>query len=88
MTALNKSLLGLGSLVLAAAGECGCTNSNSDRADSPGKISRPLTGEVTCRDECPGRTECLETGELACVDRCPTSASKRANTPSCCSTRE
>lgn len=98
MTALNKSLLGLGSLVVAAAGAFDCTNSNSERADSPSKITRPLTGEVTGLDECPnidpsrpdcpGRTECLETGELVCVDRYPTSASKRSDTLSCCSTRE
>lgn len=94
----NMTLLGLGSLVLAAAGAFGFAGAKSERTDCPGKITCPLTGEVICRDECPnidsnrpdcpGRIECPETGELVCLDRCPVSAEKSANVPSCCSTRE
>jgi hypothetical protein len=94
----KMTLLGLGSLILASAGAFGLAAAKPDRADCPGKITCPLTGEVICRDECsgldptrpdcPGRIECPETGELVCVDRCPASAKKSAGTPSCCPNRE
>jgi len=68
-----------------------------NRADCPGEIVCPQTGQLVCRDQCPmaagdrpdcpGRSVCPLTGALVCVDRCPlkTDASQpaRAN-PSCC----
>ena len=51
------------------------------RADCPGAIICPLTGEEGCKDrcplrdaqraDCPGRMECPLTGELVCRDKCP-----------------
>jgi hypothetical protein len=93
----NTTLLGLGGLVLAAVSAFGFANAKSERADCPGKITCPLTGEVICRDQCPnvdpdradcpGRIECPLTGELICVDQCPaakTEAGKGEDVPACC----
>jgi len=69
---------------------------SGERADCPGKIICPITGEEICKDQCPlidpdrsdcpGKIECLLTGELVCRDRCPVGAGKaKAETvPSCC----
>ena len=70
------------------------------RADCPGKIVCPQTGELVCRDrcptvdpqrkDCPGRIICPETGKLVCIDRCPLRSSAAEPlqaddvTPSCC----
>ncbi len=93
---IKLSLIGLGSLALATAGAFGLASSGTDRADCPGKIACPLTGEEICRDQCPtidsgredcpGRIECPLTGELVCVDQCPldqTSASVPVARPCC-----
>lgn len=94
---MKLSLMSLGGLVLASASALGVAAATSERADCPGKIACPLTGEAICRDQCPnvdpdradcpGRIECPLTGDLVCVDQCPvgTSASTAAVTvPSCC----
>jgi len=98
MITMKSSLLALGGVVLAAASALGVAAATSERADCPGKIPCPLTGEVICRDQCPsidpgrpdcpGRIECPLTGELVCVDRCPLGAgtSKAAGVRSCCQT--
>jgi hypothetical protein len=94
---IKLTLTTLGGLALATAGAFGLAGSGTDRADCPGKISCPLTGEILCRDQCPtidpdredcpGRIECPLTGELICVDQCPVDqkgASIAVNRPSCC----
>lgn len=92
----NMTLLGLGGLVLAAAGAFGLSGSKAERSDCPGQITCPITGEVICRDrcpnvdasrpDCPGRIECPQTGQLICVDHCPAIATADAGVgvPSCC----
>lgn len=72
---------------------------SSERADCPGKIACPLTGEEVCKDQCPlidasradcpGKVECPLTGELVCRDRCPLSADGKTaeadeELPPCC----
>lgn len=98
---MKLSLMSLGVLVLAGASALGVAAATSERADCPGKITCPLTGEVICRDQCPnvdpnrpdcpGRIECPLTGELICVDQCPAgakAATAAADVPSCCQKRE
>ncbi len=97
MMTKKMSMIGLGALVLATASALGVAAATSERADCPGKITCPLTGEMICRDQCPnvdpdrpdcpGRIECPLTGELVCVDECPLgkeSASGETAVPSCC----
>lgn len=74
-----------------------------ERADCPGKVVCPVTGDKICKDQCPlvdggradcpGKIECPLTGEPVCRDRCPLGASKSASTteadrPSCCRNRQ
>ncbi|MBI2923871.1 MAG: hypothetical protein HYY18_22665 [Planctomycetes bacterium] len=71
-----------------------------ERADCPGKILCPITGEEVCKDQCPlidparpdcpGRIECPLTGELVCRDRCPlrSDEAKADIVPNCCQGRE
>ena len=97
MMTAKRSLLSLGGLVLVAASALSVAAATSERADCPGKITCPLTGEVICRDQCPnvdpsradcpGRIECPITGELVCVDQCPLSGKKageETGVPPCC----
>jgi len=87
-------------VVVAAAGAAAATLASStsaspERADCPGTIVCPLTGELVCRDrcpridagrpDCPGRIECPVDGELICKDRCPAGASVAEELPPCCS---
>lgn len=90
--------LGLAGAV--AAGATTMHQARAERADCPGKIVCPVTGELVCRDkcplidadraDCPGRIECPLTGELVCRDRCPvgeeTAADQSAALPACCQT--
>jgi len=98
---MKLSLLSLGGLVLAGASALGIGAAAWERADCPGKITCPLTGEVICRDQCPnvdpdrsdcpGRIECPITGELVCVDQCPLGEEPQAaaaGVPSCCQKTE
>ncbi len=65
----RKPLLGLVALSLAVLGGMGLASANAERADCPGKIICPITGELVCRDrcptvdanrgDCPGRIECV-----------------------------
>lgn len=97
MTALRLSLFSLGGIVLATVSALGIARAASERADCPGQITCPVTGEIICRDQCPtidpdradcpGRIECPLTGELVCVDQCPVAQQKAASAPSrssCC----
>ena len=82
----------LGGTVLAI----GISQASDQRADCPGTITCPLTGEEVCKDrcplldaqreDCPGKIECPLTGELVCRDRCPLGESDAAAdaTPPCC----
>lgn len=101
MMTMKMSLIGLGGLVLATVSAFGVAAASSERADCPGKITCPLTGEVICRDQCPnvdpnrpdcpGRIECPLTGELVCADQCPVgekTASGEKTVPACCQPKE
>ena len=69
---------------------------STERADCPGKVICPLSGDEVCKDQCPlidanradcpGKIECPLTGELVCRDKCPlgTSAQPDADRPPCC----
>lgn len=71
----------------------------SERADCPGKVVCPLTGEEVCKDRCPlvdadradcsGKMECPLNGELICRDECPVGAEEKTaeadeELPPCC----
>ena len=54
MIAMTRRLsVGLVSLGLATLGGVGFAAASAARADCPGKIICPLTGELICRDRCP-----------------------------------
>ncbi|MEO2015855.1 MAG: hypothetical protein ABGZ53_15960 [Fuerstiella sp.] len=89
------SVLLLVGVAVAASGFDGST----ERADCPGKVVCPLTGEEVCKDQCPlidssrtdcpGKIECPLTGELVCRDQCPLGSSGNASAsdnelPPCC----
>ncbi len=94
LPALALAMLGvatLGAVKLAAA--------NTERVGCQGKIVRPETGKLICRDkcptidqnrpDCPGRVVCPLTEKLVCKDRCPLGIRATKNTdpdakPSCC----
>lgn len=87
-------LLATGALALASvAAVAAWRPAHAERADCPGKIVCPLTGELVCRDQCPardpnrpdcpGRIKCPQTGELVCIDRCPVKPAED-ETPACC----
>lgn len=70
---------------------------STQRADCPGTVTCPLTGEEVCRDQCPlldpqradcpGKIECPLTGELVCRDECPLTGATKADEvtkPRCC----
>lgn len=94
----NRIVLGTVALLAAGSGlgAFALTNGQTARADCPGKIVCPLTGELVCRDQCPrvdpnrpdcpGRIECPETGELVCRDQCPaeSAAGEDSTLPPCC----
>ncbi len=81
----------LGVIGLTMMGSFKFANAKVVRADCPGKIVCPQTGELICRDrcptvdpnraDCPGRINCPQTGDLVCRDRCPTVDPNRADCP-------
>ncbi len=83
MTHRKQYLVAAGLLVagLVSLGGMKIALADSERADCPGKVVCPLTGELVCRDQCPtidpdrpdcpGRIICPLTGDLVCRDRCP-----------------
>lgn len=99
---MNRVLMWALPAALALAGGAaafGFAAAGTTRADCPGKIVCPLTGEEVCEDQCPlvdasrpdcpGRVECPQTGELVCRDRCPLNAEASSSvsepaTRSCC----
>lgn len=68
-------------LGFAAAMAAGAATIHQARADCPGKIVCPLTGDLVCRDkcplgnadrvDCPGTIDCPLTGDAVCRDQCP-----------------
>lgn len=99
----RKTFLGLAAATIAASGlgAFGLASQGTQRADCPGKIICPLTGELVCRDrcpavdqqrdDCPGRIECPINGELVCKDRCPlgeeADIAQAIELPACCRAR-
>lgn len=90
----NFTLLSIALLAVGGVAALGTLSSaTSERADCPGKIVCPLTGELVCRDQCPavdknrsdcpGQIICPATSEPVCVDRCPAESTGSAK-PSCC----
>lgn len=97
MKKLLVTFVALTGLSLATLGAVKLSAAQAERADCPGKIVCPQTGELICRDQCPtvdanrpdcpGRVVCPLTGELVCKDRCPAEQGKAnttASLPSCC----
>lgn len=90
-----SGILLLVGVTVAASG----INGSTERADCPGKVICPITGEEVCKDQCPlidanradcpGKIECPLNGELVCRDQCPLgssadTASSAAELPPCC----
>ena len=81
MTRINRILAAAVVMVGIVATGLVFAQSGAERADCPGKIICPRTGELVCRDkcptvdpnrsDCPGRIVCPQTGRLVCRDRCP-----------------
>lgn len=100
MRRLIAPLVMLAATGVAVAAYAVSANVSAGRADCPGKIVCPQTGQLVCRDQCPtidpdrpdcpGRIECPLTGELVCVDRCPLGADRAAGdaVPPCCRGRK
>lgn len=93
----RRIMLGaLGLLVASSSlGAFALANGKTARADCPGKIVCPITGELVCRDQCPrvdpnrpdcpGQVECPLTGELVCRDQCPAeNQAQDEQRPACC----
>ena len=96
---LRQPLFGLAAMGLITLGGVALASTKAERADCPGKITCPRTGELVCRDrcptadanraDCPGRIVCPITGELVCKDRCPVGEPaaltvKADSLPPCC----
>ena len=97
---VKKAFWSVGLLLMAGVSMAAYgVNQSGERADCPGKVACPLTGEEVCKDQCPlvdanredcpGKVECPLTGELVCRDECPLGAEgKTAETveqlPPCC----
>ena len=78
---------------VAAAGYATSVSSTTDRADCPGKIICPLTGELVCKDECPvgsdapnARTD-AHTDARTDAKSDPKTIEERAENPSCCESK-
>ncbi|MDQ7013166.1 MAG: hypothetical protein Q9O74_04635 [Planctomycetota bacterium] len=78
----------ISSFLVLSAGGIGATAArllasepSAERADCPGKITCPLTGEQVCKDQCPlgaeGVTEAAGGGTVS-------DATAQAGVPSCC----
>lgn len=96
----NKVLLSLAvAVVVGGVVAYSFASATTQRADCPGKVICPITGEEVCKDQCPlldsqradcpGKIECPLTGELVCRDECPlagTIQGDEAAKPACCKT--
>jgi hypothetical protein len=93
MKAYVLSLAALAGIGLATLGVVKLVHADTSRADCPGKIVCPQTGELICRDkcptidpdrpDCPGRILCPKTGKLVCKDRCPVTPAEATRLPCC-----
>lgn len=94
---IASAAVGLATFAAVSGGASGA--GEAERADCPGKIVCPVTGELVCKDQCPlidpnrpdcpGRIVCELTGELVCKDRCPVRQAdidEAVNVPACCRT--
>ena len=97
---LGRGLLIVGLLLMLGVSVAAYGFSRAgERADCPGKVNCPLTGEEVCKDrcplvdadrpDCPGNVECAASGELVCRDECPleadgTKAEAEKDLPACC----
>lgn len=72
----RKTFIGLTAAVIAASslGAIGLASQSTQRADCPGKIVCPLTGELVCKDRCPLGDQ--------------TAAEHSAELPACCRARK
>ena len=68
--------------VVAASSYTASVSSSTDRADCPGKIICPLTGELVCEDQCPLGSDAPNAHTNANTDANTTKES--AGNPSCC----
>lgn len=94
MTKATYLATGITAIAATALGAIGLSGATATRADCPGKIVCPITGELVCRDECPrvdanradcpGKIECPIDGGLICKDRCPAGGSVAEAIPPCC----
>ena len=91
----NKVLLSLAAaVVMGGVVAYSLAFASTQRADCPGTVICPLTGEEVCKDQCPlldpqradcpGKIECPLTGELVCRDECPLADATKAAEPACC----
>lgn len=99
LTMLKAALWTVATIAALAGGSSAyqLVSASPQRANCPGRIVCPITGEEVCRDrcplveagrpDCPGRIECPLTGELVCRDHCPLNRAKSklaGGTPRCC----
>ena len=86
----NKLLLSLAvAVVLGGVVAYSLAFASTQRADCPGTVICPLTGEEVCKDQCPlldpqradcpGKIECPLTDELVCRDECPLAGATTAD---------
>ncbi len=64
----------------AAAARFLASEPSAERADCPGKITCPLTGEQVCKDQCPLGAE----GVTEAASGTVSDATAQAGVPSCC----
>lgn len=82
-------LLVLGVSVAASGLHRSSETATAERADCPGKIECPLTGEQVCKDQCPLQESCCA-GSSDTAEHSPQNASPTAEgdkeLPACCRT--
>lgn len=64
------STLGLVGSVAAVLGAVALAKPSAERADCPGKIVCPLTGELVCKDRCPLGTSKADAAEDMSIPVC------------------
>lgn len=80
-------LLVLGVSVAASGLHRSSDLSNGERADCPGKIECPLTGELVCKDQCPLQESCCAGFSDAAEEpsQCASAnAASEEELPACC----
>ncbi len=84
---LSRRQIVISSFLALSAGSIGAatarylaTEPSPERADCPGKITCPLTGELVCKDRCPLGAE----GVTEPASEAASKTTEAAKTPSCC----